>query len=410
MSRKHWLSLFVSFLVLVSAQFAGAEKIKIGAVGPLTGPAANLGISMKQAFEIVTADVNEAGGIVIDGKKRQFELIFEDSQSRPEVGVSATQKLLTRDKVDIVFHSLIHSSVALASMELAPSYPDILFLTGQNVSIEIAKKIKNNPKKFANVWKPGFNSDAYAQTVFGTIDELVRDGKITPKGKTLAFISEDTDYSKSNVNYTIPLFEKAGWKVVANEYVSLGHADFYPQLSKLRANEPDVLVSIFTSANSGIALVRQLKEQGIKSVHLGIPHPNYTEFMTEVSKSDFAEGLLSTPLMFDPINNPDHKAFVERMSKYLDVKITQDHAFGVCTSQLLYYNLEKAGSLDIQKLNDAFKTTDFNCLLGRWVFDEASHSPLVGPDHLAVPASQIQNGVHYVIWPKSLATSEYKAP
>ena len=410
MRKKHWLVLSASFLLLISAQMAGAEKIKIGAVGPLTGPAATLGISMKQALESVAADVNDGGGIVIDGKKRQFEFIFADSQSRPEVGVSATQKLLTRDKVDIIFHSLIHSSVALAAMELAPSYSNILFMSGQNVSIEIAKKIKKNPKKYANVWKLGFNSDAYAQTVFGTIDQLVKDGKISPKNKTLAFISEDTDYSKSNVNFTIPLFEKAGWKVTANEYVSLGHADFYPQLSKLRANEPDVLVSIFTSANSGIALVKQLKEQGIKSTHIGIPYPNYSEFMTLVKDSDFAEGLLSTPLMFDPVNNSEHKAFEDRMSKYLNVKITQDHAFGLCDAQLLFANLKRAGSLDIEVLTKAFKTTDFKCLLGRWVFDQESHSPLVGADYLAVPASQIQNRVHYVVWPKSIATSEYKAP
>jgi ABC-type branched-subunit amino acid transport system substrate-binding protein len=409
MNVKHWLVLSVSFLLLISAQMVGAEKIKIGAVGPLTGPAATLGISMKQALQIVGADVNDGGGIVIDGKKRQFEFIFADSQSRPEVGVSAVQKLLTRDKVDIIFHSLIHSSVALAAMELAPSYPNILFMTGQNVSIEIAKKIKKYPKKYGNVWKMGFNSDAYAHTVYGVMMELVRDGKISPRNKTLAFISEDTDYSKSNVNFTIPLFEKAGWKVTANEYVSLGHADFYPQIAKLRANEPDVLVSIFTSANSGIALVKQLKEQGIKSAHIGIPYPNYSEFMTLVSKSDFAEGHLSTPLMFDPINNPEHKAFVDRLSKYLDVKITQDHALGVCDAQLLFYNLERAGSLDIKALTKAFETTDFKCLLGRWVFDKESHSPLVGADYLAVPASQIQKGVHHAIWPKSIATSEYKA-
>jgi ABC-type branched-subunit amino acid transport system substrate-binding protein len=410
MKKRHLLALFLSFIMMVVTEAAFAQTIRIGAVGPLTGPAANLGISMKQALEVVAADVNNSGGIVIDGKKRQVEFIFEDSQSRPEVGVSAAQKLLTRDKVDMIFHSLIHSSVALAAMELAPSYPELLFMSGQNVSIEIARKIKENPKKYANVWKMGFNSDAYAYTVFGTIDELIRDGKISAKNKTLAFISEDTDYSKSNVNFTIPLFEKIGWKVLANEYVPLGHADFYPQLAKLRANEPDVIVSIFTSANSGIALVKQLKEQGIKSVHMAIPYPNYAEFMDVVKQSDFAEGMLSTPLMFDPVNNDDHKAFVDRMSKLINVKITQDHALGVCHAQVLMSNLKRAGSLDIQALTEAFKTTDVKCLLGRWVFDQESHSPIVGADYLAVPTSQIQNGVHYAIWPKSIATSEYKKP
>src|SRR5690606_31892062 len=111
-----------------------------------------------------------------------------------------------------------------------------------------------------NFWKSSFNSDAYAQALHGTVQSLVKDGKVKPAKKTIAFIVEDTDYGKSNVEYAMPLFKQDGWSVVANEAVPLGHADFYPPLSKLRSDKPDVLISIFTSVNSGIALVKQIKE------------------------------------------------------------------------------------------------------------------------------------------------------
>src|SRR5690606_30571814 len=76
---------------------ASARDITIGVIGPLSGPAANSGISMRQAYEVVAEQVNKAGGIEIGGAKSKIKLIFEDSASRPEVGVSAAQKLLTRD-------------------------------------------------------------------------------------------------------------------------------------------------------------------------------------------------------------------------------------------------------------------------------------------------------------------------
>src|SRR5690606_9667865 len=127
---------------LAGAAFAGAASaadITIGVIGPLSGPAANSGISMRQAYEAAAAQVNKDGGIEIDGEKSEIKLIFEDSASRPEMGVSAAQKLLTRDNVDILVGDTISSSVTLALMEVAPSFGKFM-MSGQPVSIEIAKK------------------------------------------------------------------------------------------------------------------------------------------------------------------------------------------------------------------------------------------------------------------------------
>lgn len=94
------------------------------------------------------AQVNK-DGVNVDGEKKTVKLIFEDSASRPEVGVSAAQKLLSRDKVDILVGDTIASSVTLAIMEVVPSFGKFA-MSGQPVSIEVAKKIQSDPKRFAN--------------------------------------------------------------------------------------------------------------------------------------------------------------------------------------------------------------------------------------------------------------------
>src|SRR5680860_912829 len=101
--------------VMAMAPAAWAE-IKIGIVAPLSGPAANSGIAMRQAYEAAIQQVNDAGGIDMNGEKQMIKVVFEDSASRPEVGVSAAQKLLTRDNVDILVGDALASSVTLAIM------------------------------------------------------------------------------------------------------------------------------------------------------------------------------------------------------------------------------------------------------------------------------------------------------
>jgi branched-chain amino acid transport system substrate-binding protein len=384
---------------------AAARDVTIGIIGPLSGPAANSGISMRQAYEVAAAQVNKDGGVTIGGEKSNIKLIFEDSASRPEVGVSAAQKLLTRDNVDILVGDTIASSVTLALMEVAPSFGKFM-MSGQPVSIEIAKKIKADPTRFANFWKGGFNSDAYADTLYGSVKDLIASRAVKAEKKKVAFLVEDTDYGKSNVEYTAPLFKNAGWSISSSETVPLGHADFYPQLSKLRSDEPDVIISIFTSVNSGIALVKQIKEQGIKSLHLAVYYPIRPEFLKGATTA--ANGLLWTPLIFDPVNNAKHKAFAEMFKQQANVDGNGDHAQGYCQMIMLLDNLKKAGSVDPAKLSEAFAKTDTSCVIARLAYDTETHTPKVGPDYFPVPVAQIQDGVSFAVWPSTTATSTFK--
>lgn len=383
-----------------------AADLTIGVIGPLSGPAANSGISMRQAYEAVAEQVNKDGGLEIDGETHQIKLIFEDSASRPEVGVSAAQKLLTRDNVDVLVGDSIASSVTLALMEVAPSFGKFM-MSGQPVSIEIAKKIQGDPERFGNFWKGSFNSDAYARTLFETVNSLIEDGKFAAEGKKVAFIVEDTDYGKSNVEFTRPLFEEAGWTTTSDETVPLGYADFYPQLSKLRGDAPDVLVSIFTSVNSGIALVKQIDEQDLDVLHLAVYYPIRPEFLPGAGEA--ANGLLWTPLFFDAANNPKHKEFADTFKALTGVDGNGDHAQGFCQMSMLLDNIKKAGTVQPDKLSEAFAQTDFPCVIARYVYDTDIHTPKVGADYLPVPMAQIQDGVSFAIWPKSAATAEFKS-
>ena len=69
------------------------------------------------------------------------------------------------------------------------------------------------------------------------------------------------------------MFKADGWNVIANNTVPLGNTNFNSALIKLDYDDPAVLVSVFTSVDSGVALSKQFIEQGLKSSQFAIYYP-----------------------------------------------------------------------------------------------------------------------------------------
>ena len=80
---------------LVGGEARGDETINIGIMGPFTGPTAFNGEEMKKGMMLAVDEVNEKGGIF--GMK--INLIYGDSESKPDKGVAAVKKLITKDQV-----------------------------------------------------------------------------------------------------------------------------------------------------------------------------------------------------------------------------------------------------------------------------------------------------------------------
>src|SRR5215471_20373287 len=89
---------------------AQGKTIKIGVVSTFTGPPAAIGNDIKNSFELaLDHHGRKLGGLPV-------EVIYADDQTKPEVGVQKTQKLLESDKVDFVV-GYIWSNVLLASLK-----------------------------------------------------------------------------------------------------------------------------------------------------------------------------------------------------------------------------------------------------------------------------------------------------
>jgi branched-chain amino acid transport system substrate-binding protein len=385
---------------------SGGETYKIGVVAPLTGPAAEAGTALRQGAQLASEEINSAGGMDIGGKKIKLELIFEDSTSKPEVGVSVAEKLLGRDRVRLLVGEAFHSHVTMAIMELASKYPEIPFVSWEPVSAAIADKVVKEPARYKNFWKGDYNSDAYARSVFNTIKFLASSSQWTARTRTLAFVVEDTDYGRSNAADASKLFENDGWKTATVETVPLGHTDFYPQLNKVKTLAPELVVTVFTGLASGVAFVKQYQEVGVKALHMAVYYPTRPEFIDQAGQA--SEGLIWTALMFHPGSLKHQAAMANAVQKKFSVRATSDHAYGYDGVSYIADALKRAGSTTGAKVNEALSRNEFRGVLGRYVFDPQSHHAKDGAEFLPVPTAQIQGGKNVIIWPENVAASKYQ--
>ena len=113
--------------IAAAPTFAQQKTIKIGFISTFSGPVAAIGNDMRNSFELgLDHHGRKLGGLPV-------EVIYEDDQIKPEVGVQKTQKLIESDKVDFMV-GYIWSNVALASLKPLVDSKTITFITNAGAS------------------------------------------------------------------------------------------------------------------------------------------------------------------------------------------------------------------------------------------------------------------------------------
>jgi branched-chain amino acid transport system substrate-binding protein len=250
------LNLF--FIVLISAGLAGAQDvIKVGVPAPYSGPAAEKGEHLKYGILVAQEEINAKGGIL--GKK--VELVFADTEAKPEVGVSAYEKLIARDKVHFIVGE-VNSDVALATLDVVAKYkiPTIYVIPASD---ELGKKVKSDPQKYATVFMTDIPVSVMQSGAFIWLDEAASAGKVKAKEKTYALIVEDSSWGRIVGETWKSNMEKIRWKNVLFEVTPFKESEYMPILTKVKNLNPDLIKIEITSLPAGVAITKQINELGI---------------------------------------------------------------------------------------------------------------------------------------------------
>jgi branched-chain amino acid transport system substrate-binding protein len=273
-------------LVALGVAPAGAQQsVKIGFVSTFSGPTAVIGNDMRNSFELALDHLGRKMG----GKP--VEVIYEDDQQKPEVGVQKSQKLVESDKVDFVI-GYIWSNVLLASLK--PVVDSQTFLISANAGPSQIAGEQCSPYFFSTSWQ----NDQTPQAM-GTY--------MSQKGvKTAFLIGPNYAAGKDMLTGVRTTFKG---QVIGEELTKWpDQLDFSTELSKVRAAKPEA-VFVFYPGAAGVQFLTQYAQSGLKG-----QIPLYTAFTVDAItlplQKDLALGVPGAQEWVNDLPNDANKKFV----------------------------------------------------------------------------------------------------
>src|SRR5947209_1109677 len=225
--------------------------VKIGHVGPTTGPQAHLGKDNENGARLAIEDAN-AKGVTVGGKKVKFELVAEDDQADPKQGTTVAQKLVDAKVAGVVGHLNSGTSIPASKVYSDAGIPQI-------------SPSATNPKYTRQGFKTTFRVVADDVHLGGT---LGRYAVKELKGKSIVTIDDRTAYGQGVAEEFAKAVKASGGAIADTQFTTDKATDFTAILTAVKAKKPDV---VFYGGMDAVAgpMIRQMKQLGINAKFMG---------------------------------------------------------------------------------------------------------------------------------------------
>lgn len=405
LTRNIWivfLPLFIACGVTAAAAWA-QETVKVGLPISLTGKYDVLGTRNLQGARLWAEWANGQGGVQVGAKKMPVEVVWYDTKSDKDTTIKLTERLINEDKVHFLLGPY-GSSLTLASAAITEKYGKLMF-SHSGASDKIWEQ---GYKYVIGVLTP--SSYYYKSTM-----ELLK--ALDPPAMTLALITEDNPFNLSIRAGIKKWADGLNFKVVFDEVYPAPPTDLSPILSKVKRLEPDAILAS-SHFKDGALLARQAAELKVPTKFFALGSaPSTVEWWSAVGPQG-AQYTISTS-QWEPIDAPDPTKFgnwfgpkmtasefngwyEKRWGKATDFRGTQAFAAGL----VLQWGIERAGSVDTDKVRAALNEMDIMTVYGRSKIDTGTG---IQVGHGMVIA-QWQDGKNVVVGPAEIAVGKIVYP
>lgn len=237
--KTHLNNILLAALLATSLCTAhAADSVKVGFVSTLSGPAAGLGVDIRDGFQLAMKHLNgKLGGI-------PAEVIIADDQQKPDTGKQIAERFLKKDKVDFMT-GIVFSNILLTVAK--PVFDNQTFYISANAGPSQLAGKDCNPYFFNVSWQ----NDNVAEAM----------GKwATDQGyKNVIGVAPNYPAGKDAINGFKRFFKG---KMADEMYTKLGQLDYAAELAQLRAAKPDA-VFFFLPGGMGINFIKQFVAAGL---------------------------------------------------------------------------------------------------------------------------------------------------
>lgn len=301
------------------------DTIKIGIFAPMTGTSAIFGrytTGVRAYYNMINAQ----GGV----NGRKIEVVLEDDGCNPATAVAASKRLVEQEGVFAVHGGVCTAAVMAVKKELQRENVPFMNLGAAGASLvdPIA----------SNLFSPLPNTTVVAQT-------LVNFAMSRPDTKRIAIISHPDDWGKSQLDPAIQLLkDKYKIDVVENVTMERGATDITPQILKLRAAKPDVVLAFLYPTETAI-FVKAAHKYALEAPLLGCFGAPYEDTVRRVDDPAATKNLFIFHALGGAAEGPELAKWVDMIKKYGSVEgeIGDYDLSGIGGAQVVVEALKKAG-------------------------------------------------------------------
>jgi len=357
---------------------AAAQSLKIGVINSVTGPEAPIGENLTNGIKLAEEDLAKSG--------TKVELVWEDDTGKPQIAMSAMEKLATRDGVAGVVGPYTSAS-ANAVAKLAQRYQVPLL-------VPAAAKEEITRQGYQWVYRLNAPANVYARVLLDAVTQF-------GKPKTIAFVYENTDFGTSTADAGKKYAEKKGIKIVADEPYSKGSPDYRSTLTKVKSLNPE-LVFMVSYVVDAILLMRQAREVGLKPQAFlgGGAGFTTTQF---ASDKDISSNVLTSTQWADDVKWPGASEFAQRYKSKFGKEPTYHAACAYAAMMIMADTAAKQGG-DRKKIRSALGSGSWKGIMGDVKFE--AYEGYTNQNKHPMLVLQIQNGNFAAVYPPEFATKK----
>jgi branched-chain amino acid transport system substrate-binding protein len=382
-------------LVLSFGHFAQAAKkeIKLGCAISFTGKNSRSGKLYRDSYDMAVEQINKKGGVKVGSDTYQLKIVYYDDESDPTKSSKFVEKLVAEDKVDFL----------LGPYSSGITIPDSL--VAQRYKVPMIEGGGASGKIFSRGNKYIFGTLPPAGQYFKSTLEMLKTFKPAPK--TIAILYADDKFDVSVAEGTSELANEMGFNVVLHEKYAEAATDFNSILTKIKATGVEVVL-VAGHTEESLNFTQQAKELNVSPKLISMTvGPSEADFRKSLGKdAEYIYGVASwsTQMNFIGYLFNDTKEFVKLFKEKFNYDPDYHNASGIADVAIFKDAIERAGTLDKEKVRDAIAATNLSTIYGRVQFSD--NGQIKGTSVVL----QILGGEIYQVYPNGVKEPVYPFP
>ncbi len=292
MNRRQTLLASIGFAAFLTAPALAQQpaEIVIGAIYPLSGSSAQVGVDARHALETAADIINNSYDLDLPTAKNaglkglggaKIKLVFADHQADPQKGRAEAERMITQDKV-VALIGAFHSSVSATVSQTAERY-QVPYIAADSSSPSLHRR---GLKYF---FRPAAHDEFFSVAMFDFLDAQKAKGE---KIESVGLFYEDTIFGTDSSNVQRKLAADRGYKLAADIKYRANTPSLTAEVQQLKSGNADVLLpSSYTT--DGILLVKTMGELGYKPKSIIAQAAGFSEKALFDAVGDKLEGVIS---------------------------------------------------------------------------------------------------------------------